>query len=157
MKGIKKILLLILVVFVIAQFFKPEQNTGDLASIEPFLEETNPPEHVAKILRETCYDCHSNHTRYPWYNKITPVNYWMAEHVNDGKKHFDFSKWNSYSLKKKDHKMDELIGMVDDKEMPLESYTWIHREAKLSDTDIDAVIEWAEHVRIKLSLLPQPE
>ncbi|CDF79752.1 conserved hypothetical protein [Formosa agariphila KMM 3901] len=157
MKGIKKILLLILVVFVIAQFFKPEQNIGDLTSIEPFLEETNPPENVRLILKESCYDCHSSHTNYPWYSNITPVNYFMADHVNDGKKHFNFSKWNAYSLKKKDHKIEELIEMVEAKEMPLESYTWMHANAKLSDADIASIKEWAEHLRIKFTLMPQPE
>ncbi|MHA7944744.1 heme-binding domain-containing protein [Formosa sp. 3Alg 14/1] len=157
MKGLKKILLLILVVFVIAQFFKPEQNTGDLTSIEPFLEETNPPEPVRVILQESCYDCHSDYTRYPWYSHITPVNYWLAEHVNDGKKHFNVSKWNSYSIKKKDHKIEELIEMVEAKEMPLESYTLAHSEAKLSEADISSIKEWAEHVRIKLTLLPKPQ
>ncbi|MDW5289820.1 heme-binding domain-containing protein [Formosa sp. PL04] len=157
MKTLKKILILLFVVFIIAQFFGPEKNTGDLTSVEPFLTETNPPEHVAAILKESCYDCHSSHTRYPWYNNLTPVNYWMAEHVNDGKKHFDFSKWESYSVKKKDHKFEELIEMVVDKEMPLESYTWAHSEAKLSDSDIESIKEWAENVRIKLTLIPKPE
>ncbi|MDX1318519.1 MAG: heme-binding domain-containing protein, partial [Xanthomarina gelatinilytica] len=93
MKIIKKILILLLVVFVVAQFFGPEKNQGNLASIEPFLTETNPSEDIKAILKESCYDCHSNVTRYPWYNNITPVNYWLAEHVKDGKKHFNMSNW----------------------------------------------------------------
>ncbi|WP_159024049.1 heme-binding domain-containing protein [Formosa sp. L2A11] len=157
MKSIKKIFLLLLVAFIIAQFFGPEKNMGDLTSVEPFLTETNPPEHVKAILEETCYDCHSSHTRYPWYSDFTPVNYWMAGHVNDGKKHLDFSAWDSYSNKKKDHKFEELIEMVEAKDMPLESYTITHKAARLSDADIDSVKEWAEHVRIKFTLLPQPE
>ena len=154
---IKKIVLALLSIFVIAQFFRPEKNTGELSSIEPFLIDTNPPEHVASILKESCYDCHSNYTRYPWYSNITPVNYWMAEHVNDGKKHFNVSKWEAYSVKKKDHKFEELIEMVEAKEMPLESYTLAHSEAKLSDADIESIKEWAEFVRIKFTLLPKPE
>ena len=113
---IKKILLALLILLVIAQFFSPEKNQGALASIEPFLEETNPPENVKMILKESCYDCHSDFTRYPWYNNITPVNYWLAEHVNDGKKHFNFSNWVGNSVKRKDHKMEEFIEMVKKKE-----------------------------------------
>ncbi|WP_299781406.1 heme-binding domain-containing protein [uncultured Formosa sp.] len=157
MKSLKKILLLVLVAFIISQFFGPEKNMGDLTSIEPFLAETNPPEHVEAILKEACYDCHSSYTRYPWYSDFTPVNYWMADHVNDGKKHLDFSAWDSYSVKKKDHKFEELIEMVEAKEMPLKSYTITHTDAKLSDADIESVKEWAEYVRIKFTLLPQPE
>ncbi|GGG59495.1 heme-binding domain-containing protein [Bizionia arctica] len=157
MKIIKKILLLLLIVFVVAQFFGPDKNQGDLVSIEPFLAETNPPESVKVILKESCYDCHSNVTRYPWYNNITPVNYWMADHVKDGKKHFNFSNWEGLSVKKKDHKFEELIEMVDEREMPLPSYTWTHTEAKLSDAQIDEIVEWAQQVRFKYSLLPKPE
>lgn len=157
MKVIKKILLLLLVVFVIAQFFGPDKNEGDIASIDAFLTETNPPEDVKLILKETCYDCHSDVTRYPWYNNITPVNYWLAEHVEDGKKHFNVSKWEGSSIKRKDHKFEELIEMVEDKEMPLDSYTWTHSEAKLTDAQIASVIDWAKKVRVKYSLEKKPE
>ncbi len=157
MKVIKKTLLLLLVVFVIAQFFVPEKNEGDIASIDAFLAETNPPEDVKLILKETCYDCHSDVTRYPWYNNITPLNYWLAEHIEDGKKHFNVSKWEGSSIKRKDHKFEELIEMVEEKEMPLNSYTWTHSEAKLTDAQIASVIDWAKKVRIKYSLEKKPE
>ncbi|ULC58849.1 heme-binding domain-containing protein [Flaviramulus sp. BrNp1-15] len=157
MRLIKKILLVLLLLFVIAQFFGPEKNKGDLSSIEPFLTETNPPEDVKLILKETCYDCHSDYTRYPWYNNITPVNYWLAAHVKDGKKHFNVSNWEGNSVKRKDHKFEELIEMVEEKEMPLKSYTWTHSEAKLTDAQIESVINWAKQVRLKYSLVPKPE
>tara|TARA_R110000868_G_scaffold89459_1_gene248986 strand:- start:5433 stop:5861 length:429 start_codon:yes stop_codon:yes gene_type:complete len=142
---------------VIAQFFEPEKNEGDMASIDAFLAETNPPEDVKLIFKESCYNCHSDVTRYPWYNNITPVNYWLAEHVNDGKKHFNVSKWEGSSLKRKDHKFEELIEMVEEKEMPLNSYTWTHSEAKLTDAQIASVIDWAKKVRVKYSLEKKPE
>jgi hypothetical protein len=157
MKVMKKIVLILLVVFLIAQFFGPEKNQGYLASIDPFLKETNPPEDVKLILKEACYDCHSDVTRYPWYNRITPVNYWLAEHVKDGKKHFNFSNWEGNSVKRKDHKFEELIEMVEEKEMPLKSYTWTHSEAKLTDAQIASVVDWAKKVRIKYSLEKKPE
>ncbi|WP_179020323.1 heme-binding domain-containing protein [Winogradskyella forsetii] len=157
MKILKKIGLLLLVVFIIAQFFGPEKNDGDVTSVEAFYADTNPPEDVKLILKNTCNDCHSDHTRYPWYDKITPVNYWLAEHVEDGKKHFNISKWNDYSDKKKDHKLDELIEMVEEKEMPLPSYTWTHGDADLSQEQIDAVVSWAKTVRLKYAFLKEPQ
>ena len=157
MKIIKKLLLILLVAFIIAQFFGPDKNEGDLASIEPFLADTNPPEDVKAILKESCYDCHSDVTRYPWYNNITPVNYWMADHVDHGKGHFNVSAWDDYSVKKKDHKFEELIEMVEERWMPLNSYTWAHSEAKLTDAQIQSVINWAQAVRIKYGLEPKPE
>ena len=157
MKIIKKIFIFLLIVFVIAQFFRPEKNEGDLASIDAFLADTNPAEDVKLILKETCYDCHSDVTRYPWYNNITPVNYWLAGHVKDGKKHFNVSNWDGNSVKRKDHKFEELIEMVEDKEMPLSSYTLTHSEAKLTNAQIKSVVDWAKLVRVKYALMSKPE
>ncbi len=147
MKLIKKILLALLIVGVIAQFFGPEKNEGSYASIDAFLSETKPSPQVTEILKETCFDCHSEVTRYPWYSQITPVNYWMADHVEHGKGHFDVSRWSDYSLKKKDHKLDELIEMVEAKEMPLKSYTWAHSEANLTEAQIKSLVDWAQGLR----------
>jgi hypothetical protein len=149
MKLLKKLFLLLLVAFVIAQFFGPEKNQGDLASIEPFLAETNPPEDVKVILKETCYDCHSDYTRYPWYNNIPPINYWLAGHVDHGKEELNFSNWAEFSTKKKDHKLEEIEELVLAKEMPLESYTITHSEAKLTDAQIQSVVDWVKSARAK--------
>lgn len=157
MKILKKIVLFLFVVFLIAQFFGPEKNQGDLVSIDYFLKETNPPEDVKIILTKTCIDCHSDVTQYPWYNNITPVNFWLAAHVKDGKKHFNLSNWEGNSIKRKDHKFEELIEMIEEKEMPLNSYTWTHDEAKLTDEQRKAVIVWAKLVRLKYGLEPKPE
>ena len=157
MKILKKIFIALLVVFVIAQFFGPEKNEGDLTSMDAFYAETNPSPEVKKILEVSCVDCHSNVTKYPWYNNITPVNYWLASHVNEGKEHFNISKWEGSPTRRKDHKFEELIEMVEAKEMPLNSYTWTHTEAKLTDNQIKALVDWAKRVRIKYSLEPRPE
>ena len=157
MKILKKILIALLVVFVIAQFFGPEKNEGDLTSMDAFYAETNPSPEVKKILEVSCIDCHSDVTKYPWYNNITPVNYWLASHVNEGKEHFNISKWEGSPTRRKDHKFEELIEMVEAKEMPLNSYTWTHTEAKLTDNQIKALVDWAKRVRIKYSLEPRPE
>lgn len=157
MKIIKYTFLFLLIIFIIAQFFGPERNEGNVTTFDAFLQETNPPKDVRDVLTETCFDCHSDHTRYPWYDKITPVNYWLAEHIQDGKKHFNISKWDDYSTKKKDHKFEELIEMVEDKEMPLESYTYTHSEARLTDDQINSVVAWAKQVRFKYSLEPEAQ
>ena len=109
--------------------------------------ETNPPENVRKILSESCFDCHSNSTKYPWYDNITPVNYWLNDHVKDGKKHLNFSDWSTYSLKKKEHKMDELYEEVEKGEMPLNSYTWTHSEANLTQEQISEMVAWGKSVQ----------
>ncbi|WP_438977295.1 heme-binding domain-containing protein [Polaribacter sp.] len=147
MKVLKKIGVVLLIALVVAQFFGPEKNDGNLDTVNAFIAETNPPAEVTQILKTTCFDCHSAKTNYPWYNNITPVNYWLDEHVRDGKKHLDFSKWSEYSLKRKEHKMDELYEEVEKKEMPLNSYTWTHADANLTQAQIDAVVAWAKKVQ----------
>ena len=147
MRIIKKILLVLLVLFVIAQFFRPDKNDGDLASLSAFINETNPPAEVHEIMKTSCFDCHSDKTNYPWYSNITPVNYWMADHVKEGSKHLNFSKWSAYSLKRKEHKMDELYEEVEKKNMPLDSYTWTHSEANLTDAQIKQIVDWAKGVQ----------
>lgn len=147
-KRLKQVGLLLVVLFVIAQFFGPEKNEGALASVNPFLTETKATPKVASTLKMVCFDCHSNHTRYPWYSNITPVNYWMADHVKHGKKHFNASDWQKYSKAKKQHKIDEIIEEVESKHMPLPSYTWAHSKAKLSNEEIQQLINWAKQAKI---------
>lgn len=146
-----------LILFIIAQFIVPDKNDGDVTSVDAFFADTNPPEDVKKILKESCADCHSNHTRYPWYDNITPVNYWIDEHIKDGKGHFNMSLWNDYSNKKKDHKLEELAEEVAEKEMPLPSYTWTHGGADLSQDQIDAMVKWVNTERIKYLFLKEPQ
>lgn len=157
MKRIRKILLFLLVIFLIAQLFRPAKNLGDIVSVEAFFIDTNPPDNVKFILKESCFDCHSSVTKYPWYNNITPVNYWIAYHIKEGIKEFNFSKWEGTGVKRKDHKFEELIEMIENKEMPLPSYTWTHREAKLSDSQRKSIVDWAKQVRFKYNLLPKPQ
>ncbi|WP_179352479.1 heme-binding domain-containing protein [Winogradskyella vidalii] len=156
MKIVKKIAVLLLVIFIGAQFFRPDKNKGDSTAVIAFFDDTNPPKDVKLILENTCLDCHSDYTYYPWYSHITPVNYWMADHITHGKTHFNMSRWKSYSEAKKDEKLDELIKMVEAKKMPLTSYTWLHKDADLSQAQIDAVVSWANNVRLKYIFLEAP-
>lgn len=157
MKIIKKILLLLLVTLIIVQFFGPEKNQGSLESITAFTTETKPTDALMVTFKTACFDCHSNHSRYPWYNSITPINYWMAGHIKHGKGHLNFSEWDSYSVKKKDHKLEEVIEMVEKKEMPLPSYTWTHKDAVLTDTQIEALVNWAKQTRLGYHLEAKPQ
>lgn len=157
MKLLKKIGLVLLLVFIVAQFFSPEKNQGNTEDLTAFLNETKPSPEVKTILETTCFDCHSSNTKYPWYDKITPINFWLNEHVEDGKKHLDFSKWSDYSVKRKDHKFEEIAEEVEEKKMPLPSYTWTHGDANLSDAQIKAVVDWVNQVRMGYALAPKAE
>jgi len=140
----KKILVALMLLFVIAQFFSPKKNQSGLYAIDQFSVETQAPTEVKKILSQACFDCHSDQTTYPWYNSITPVNYWLNSHVNGGKSHFDVSKWSTYSIKRKAHKLEELVEQVEQGKMPLASYKWTHKGANLSSDQIEALVDWAQ-------------
>ncbi|WP_041633252.1 heme-binding domain-containing protein [Maribacter sp. HTCC2170] len=157
MKIVKKIALALIVVFIGIQFYRPEKNTEKGDYTKDFFIETNPSNEVKLIMKEACYDCHTNNTRYPWYNNIAPVSYWMADHIRHGKGELNFSKWNEYSNKKKAHKLEEVVEVIEDGEMPLKEYTWTHPEAKLTDLQKKAIIEWANGSRVLYQLNQQPK
>ena len=94
------------------------------------------------MLKETCYDCHSNETKYPWYSNIAPISWLVADHRNEARHHLNFSIWGDYSQKRKDHKLEECIEMVQEGEMPMDSYTWFHPEAKLTEDQKQYLLEW---------------
>lgn len=146
-KILKYFLLLALVALVVIQFIRPEKNNSGYESVVAFEAETNPSQEVREILKTNCYDCHSGQTQYPWYAEIAPVSYWLADHIKDGQGHFNASKWESYSVKKKDHKLEELIEMVEKGEMPLDSYTWLHGD--LSEENAKTLLQWATLARLK--------
>jgi hypothetical protein len=146
-KIFKIVLMVALGALLLIQFIRPDKNEAGYEGVEHFENETKPTPEMASLLRANCYDCHSNQTNYPWYAEIAPVNYWLADHVKDGKKHFNVSAWNEYSIKKKDHKLEELLEMIEEGEMPLDSYTWLHGD--LSENDTKLLLQWATVVRLQ--------
>ncbi len=139
------------------QFFRVDKNTAEGEFVAAFIQETNPSDEVMVVLKSACFDCHSNSTNYPWYAEIAPVSYWIDEHIEHGKEELNFSNWAEYSVKRKDHKMEELIEEVKKKHMPLDSYTWIHSDANLTDAQITAVTSWAAQYRSLLNLSGRPQ
>ena len=143
----KKIFWLLLLALVIIQFFRPEKNIAAAPSPTDIATKYAIPAEVKPILDKACYDCHSNNTMYPWYSNIQPVAWWLANHIKDGKRHLNFSSFTTYSYKRADHKMEEVIETVEKHEMPLPSYTWTHKDAKLTDAERATLKNWAQQVR----------
>ncbi|AFL79824.1 hypothetical protein Aeqsu_0310 [Aequorivita sublithincola DSM 14238] len=146
-KGVKILLVLGLAALVAIQFIRPEKNNDGYKSVAAFEAETKPSEQVASILKESCYDCHSNQTRYPWYAELAPFSLWLNDHIIDGKKHFNVSAWSEYTVKKKEHKLEELVEMVENEEMPLRSYAFVH--GNISEDDRKLLLQWAGLVRLQ--------
>jgi hypothetical protein len=141
----KRILLVLAGVFLVIQFIRPAPNAGP-SSPGPgdLLVRFPPPADVRHVLETACYDCHSNQTHYPWYAQVQPVGWWLASHINDGKRALNFSEFASYSPTKQARKLNQISDQVTERSMPLPSYTWIHRSARLTDAQISAISDWAD-------------
>lgn len=147
---LKKILLFLLVALIIIQFIHPEKNKTE--GTQPnFIGNVFPvPEKVEVILAKACNDCHTNNTNYPWYTNLQPVHWWLNNHINDGKKELNFDDYKGRSLRFQYHKMEEIAEQVKEGEMPLDSYTWIHKDAKLTEEEKKELISWADGIRDSL-------
>ena len=141
---IKKILIGLAVILVIIQFIRPDKNDSNDLTYD-ISTKYEVPENVNQLLKTSCNDCHSNKTEYPWYANVQPVAWWLNDHVVDGKKHLNFSEFTKRPLSIQNHKLEEVVEMVEEKEMPLPSYTYfgLHPEANLTDIQRQKIIDWA--------------
>lgn len=128
----KRILVIAALVFGTAQFIRPDTSAPVSDPAQDLIALTQPSSEVATLLRTACYDCHSNETSYPWYDRITPVNFWVQHHVDEARAEGNFSNWGELAEKKRKHFAEEAVELVKAGEMPLPSYTWMHGEAKLT-------------------------
>jgi hypothetical protein len=99
------------------------------------------------ILDRACRDCHSNETRWPWYSNVAPVSWFVVDHVNHGRRHFNYSDWAQYPAEEADRILMNTCAFARKESMPLPSYRVMHRGARLSDADITALCDWTETVR----------
>ena len=143
---LRKILLFLLAAFIIIQFIHPKTNKSDAMQPNYIGNVYAIPENVKSILTKACTDCHSNNTRYPWYANIQPVDWWMNGHIKDGKKGMNLDEYTNKRLRYQYHKMEDLIEQVKKGDMPLNSYTWIHKDAILSQSEKNTLMDWANAV-----------
>ncbi len=142
---LKKIVLVLIAALLIIQFIQPEKNISDNNTFHVSKKYTIPNE-VNSILEVACNDCHSNKTRYPWYAKIQPSAWFLHDHVTEGKEHLNLSEFTNLSIARQNHKFEEIAEVLEEKEMPLESYTYLglHKEANLTNEQRQLIINWAK-------------
>lgn len=144
MKRILKVFLIILIiVLIIIQFIKPSKNAGDEIAQNQITAVQNVPPDIGQLLKASCYDCHSNTTQYPWYSKIQPVAWFLNDHITEGKKELNFSTFATYPAYRQYKKYKEIQQQIQKGEMPLASYTLIHRDAILTDAQKSSLIGWS--------------
>jgi len=159
-KILKTISITFLLIFVIIQFFQPAKNNQSMDMTYDISKVVTVPAEVHQILKTSCYDCHSNNTNYPWYASIQPVGWWLKDHIDEGKSHLNFQEFalveprpnSEYNTREKrqDHKLEEVTETVDTGEMPLESYTLIHGDAKLSPEQKKSLLNWVTAARAEI-------
>jgi len=132
------------------QFVQPALNQSVQVSIEGIASVTDVPGNVQAILKNSCYDCHSNNTRYPWYATLQPGAWLMASHINEGKAELNFDEFGNYSKRRQLSKLKAIQGSIEDESMPLPSYTLIHKGARLSKTDQILLKDWIETARSEI-------
>ena len=142
----KKIMLVLLAALVVIQFIHPKKNTSEGPQSNYIGNNYAVPTDVKSIMEKACNDCHSNNTRYPWYAKIQPVDWWLNTHVLDGKKEINFDEFSNRSPRYQYRKMEEVIEQVKEREMPLKSFTWTHKDARLTSIEREKMTGWAQSV-----------
>jgi len=147
MNVLKKILLGLFIVFIVIQFIRPARNQSGQVLSTDITKTINIPDKILDVFKNSCYDCHSNDTRYPWYVNIQPMGWFMANHIKNGKANLNFSEFGTYSKRKQANKLRAIAKSVNDGSMPISSYTIMHTDAKLSEENKKLITDWTSKTK----------
>jgi hypothetical protein len=149
-QGGRVVLILLLAAVVVIQFIRPERNQGSRSTEADIATYFQVPEELSKILQNSCYDCHSNLTEYPWYSQVAPVSWWMGKHIREGKEQVNFSEFGHLEKKEMIRVLNDMCKMVKEGSMPIPSYRLMHKDAALSEEDAKLLCEWSDTEATKL-------
>ena len=133
------------------QAVRPARNLGAADGPQEVTHRYPVPADVRRLLVAACYDCHSNHTDYPWYANVQPVGWWLASHVTGGRDHLNFSDFGAYGARQAARRLDGIADQVDEGKMPLRSYLWLHPAARLTEAERTKIVDWAQDLHDKLA------
>ena len=149
MRIVKWVVIVFVVLFVIAQFVRPTMSNPVADPARSIGSHTQMTPEVASLVERSCADCHTTNTHWPWYSKIAPVSWYLANDVNEGRRHLSMSDWAAYDPKRAANKLDEMCEQVQQGEMPPSSYLLIHTDSKLSDSDKKVLCDWTAAERAR--------
>lgn len=154
--SIKKILIVILViiliVFIALQLIRPARNISGQVLLTDISKTYRIPDDIQSLLKNACYDCHSNNTNYPWYSNIQPVGWLLANDINNGKDKINFSEFGSLSTRRQISKLQGIENRIKDGTMPLAPYQLMHKNARFSKEEKELLIDWIQRTRDSISL-----
>ena len=140
----------IVCLFVGLQFVRPARTNPPVDPSQTMQARVQMPPEVTSIVDRSCQDCHSNATRWPWYSNVAPFSWLLVDHVNEGRQHLNLSEWGRLDTRRAGKKLEEICDEVKDGAMPIDSYTWIHRSARLSAQDVGTLCNWATAERTRM-------
>ena len=155
MRTVKKILKWVAIVLVVTligiQFVRPALTNPPVDESQTINAQLQTTSEVASILDRSCRDCHSNKTVWPWYTKLAPVSWWLADHVNEGRHDMNLSEWGKLPKDRQERKLRQICDEIQDGMMPLSSYLPMHPAAKLSEQDKKTLCDWTDKERERLT------
>ncbi|MCU7617255.1 heme-binding domain-containing protein [Chryseobacterium sp. PBS4-4] len=146
MKTFKKVVFWIFVSFAIIQFIPIDKTNKPIDKSVNFIDVKKSPSKVVTLLKNACYDCHSNETVYPEYAYIAPFSWSVKDHINEGREHLNFSVWNSYNKDLKESMLSKAVQTLKDKSMPLPAYIVYHDDANLSEAERTVLVKYFEEI-----------
>jgi hypothetical protein len=152
-KVLKVVLVILVIGFVAAKFVRPARTNPQFTPAQAMETIVNVPPDIHATLTRACADCHSDETHWPWYSRVAPASWFVINHVDQGRRRINFSTWVRPGHEPVDS-MDRLKAMcreVQEGNMPLSSYTWIHRNAPLSADDVNRICQWSQEEQQRLS------
>ena len=155
MKGIFKLKYIIgglAIVFALIQLKPVDRSHPPFEKEQDMIHVLAPPVEVEQLLRQACYDCHSNQTHYPWYARVAPVSWMIERNVHKGREEVNFSHWGSYRSSRAMHKLEESYKQIQHGHMPVPAYTLLHAHARLETEEKEQLINWFEQKANELML-----
>jgi len=142
----KKIIIVLIAIVVLIQFYPMDRPTVIIDNPNDLITTLNVPENISTLLKNACYDCHSNESTFPWYSNVAPVKWMLYDHISEAREELNFSNWNTLEKDDKADLLDDISSMVLEGEMPLKGYTILHSEANLSEAERELIATWADEM-----------
>jgi hypothetical protein len=150
---IKWISCVLIAAFGFLQFTNPARTNPPV--VNDLMATNAPPPRVAALLHHACYDCHSYETKWPWYSRIAPISWLIADDVNEGRKNLNLSDWPTDNPARAAKRLENMSEEIDYQEMPPQKYTMIHADARLTAAGRKELIDWLDAEAARLRALSQ--
>ena len=142
----KKILFWSLIIIALIQFIPVDRTNKPVDKKVDFVNVMKTPSHIESLLKNACYDCHSNETVYPDYAFVAPLSWTIKDHINEGRTHLNFSEWGTFNQDLKKSMLENTAASIKQNKMPMPGYVVYHPNAKLSETDQVLLVEYFESI-----------